>query len=473
MAAGDGGKLFSAPNAQVFVVRGAESALLQSGEFDLALVCSMNSRLAAVVASVGAAQWPVGKDALAAREDERSFTFTLPGALTYRLRIGAPSTAADLSELRHLLEEFSDFRMAEEQHPPSATAPPAAVPREDQTQPQLKLPMPVALVPACKISSVETSERTSGAGDGSAASAQLSRLMLRARRVSAITKVFYKSLERGAISVSDHVERVERTISTDKPQSTLALADVDAITRVLDAVETGGRALRESARSRKIAVELAGLNVQVNVDGANTGGSLRSREWTLNSLGLINLFRIITMAMHNSGSTSGSSSGHSSSSRSSGFRGLVSSSSSSPPSYSSASSSSSSSSTSVASSSSSSSPSMKSPASQSQVQGNALGDVTTATSSLQQPPLPSPSLPPVPPFFHRVGPSKCPCMPPPSAPASRAPHSASASATDAPSTLQFRIYKPRAITALPATTASFPPPPFHVRPPRFQPPPQG
>lgn len=260
--------------------------------------------------------------------------------------------------------------------------------------------------------------------------------MQRARRMSAIAKVFSKSLERGAIKTAIHVKPMDLATQDSRSTSSLnlALAGVDAVAKVVEAIEMGGRTLLESAGSA-VATEPCSVQGSSTQLSHSLSGLICS-GWTLNNQGLLMLYRVITasMAMH-SGVSSRSGSSRSGSSSSSDFRRLL-----------------------------SSSPSSSSLSSRSPTHVQAGADVrgadTTSVAAFS-PPVGtglSPPAPPPPPFFsssaHRVRMSD---MPPPSGPLPP-------SVPQALETPLSRIYKPR---PTPATASS---PPFLPRPPRFQPP---
>ncbi|KAI5076923.1 hypothetical protein GOP47_0008988 [Adiantum capillus-veneris] len=288
--------------------------------------------------------------------------------------------------------------------------------------------------------------------------------MLRARRMSAVSKVFSKSLARGAISIDNHVESMDTAARGLRISSNLVLASVDAVAKVVEAVETGGRTLLESAGSAAAGVA---CEIQKNRQSdVNTFAlsNLISAGWTLNKLGLLMIFRVITasMAIHSSGSSS-SGSNRSGSSSSSEFRRLLSS------------------------SSSSSSLSSKSPATPSHGQGGGTTDVTSCALTLQPPAAAAagsamqspPPVPPPPPLFSQNTPRiRHSNMPPPSSPLlpiAGEPSQAGLGFSDATlASTPIRIYKPRPTPAASVTGAPPPPPPsFLPRPPRFQPPPRG
>lgn len=261
--------------------------------------------------------------------------------------------------------------------------------------------------------------------------------MQRARRMSAIAKVFSKSLERGAINAAIHVKPMDMATQGSRSSSlNLALAGVDAVAKVVEAIEMGGRTLLESAGSGVATESEQGSTTQLS----HSLSGLICSGWTLNNHGLLMLYRVITasMAMH-SGTNSRSGSSRSGSSSSSDFRRLL-----------------------------SSSPSSSSLSSRSppwQAGADVRGADTTSVAALPPPvgTVLSPPAHPPPPFFsssaHRVRMSD---MPPPSGPLPP-------SVPQALETPLSRIYKPR---PTPATASSTPagPPPFLPRPPRFQPP---
>lgn len=264
--------------------------------------------------------------------------------------------------------------------------------------------------------------------------------MQRARRMSAIAKVFSKSLERGAIKAAIHVKPMDMATQGFRSSSlNLPLAGVDAVAKVVEAIEMGGRTLLESAGSG-VATEPCSEQGSTTQLSHSLSGLICS-GWTLNNQGLLMLYRVITasMVMH-SGTNSRSGSSRSGSSSSSDFRRFL-----------------------------SSSPSSSSLSSRSppwQAGADARGADTTSVAALPPPvgTVLSPPAPPPPPLFsssaHRVRMSD---MPPPSGPLPP-------SVPQALETPLSRIYKPRPTPATAASSTPAGPPPFLPRPPRFQPP---
>ncbi|CAK9207889.1 unnamed protein product [Sphagnum troendelagicum] len=101
--------------AQLFLVDGEESVLMQCGDFSIRLLKQAHpSPLAAVVASVGQVQWPVGKDAPILKVWNRRYTFALPG-LVYGLlfpEIGTPAIV--LQQLESVLDQYCTFQIHQE-----------------------------------------------------------------------------------------------------------------------------------------------------------------------------------------------------------------------------------------------------------------------------------------------------------------------------------------------------------------------
>jgi hypothetical protein len=101
--------------AQLFLVDGEESVLMQCGDFSLRLLKQAHpSPLAALVASVGQVQWPVGKDAPILKVWNRRYTFALPG-LVYGLLFPEISTPAIvLQQLESIMDQYCTFQIHQE-----------------------------------------------------------------------------------------------------------------------------------------------------------------------------------------------------------------------------------------------------------------------------------------------------------------------------------------------------------------------
>jgi hypothetical protein len=96
--------------AQLFLVDVEESVLMQCGEFSLRLLKQTHSPLAAVLASVGEVQWPVGKDAPILKVWNRRYTFALPG-LVYGLSFPDSTPPAVLQQLESVMDQYCTFEI--------------------------------------------------------------------------------------------------------------------------------------------------------------------------------------------------------------------------------------------------------------------------------------------------------------------------------------------------------------------------
>lgn len=105
--------LVSISGAQLFLIDGEESVLMQSGEFSLKLLKQTHSPLAVVVANVGEVQWPVGKDAPVLKLWNRRYTFALPG-LVYGLIFPDSASLEVMQRLEVVLDQYCTFEIHQE-----------------------------------------------------------------------------------------------------------------------------------------------------------------------------------------------------------------------------------------------------------------------------------------------------------------------------------------------------------------------
>eukprot|EP00250_Pteridium_aquilinum_P001620 c11810_g3_i1 orf=200-862(+) len=178
------GELFRSRDAQLVLVEGDERLLMESGDFVILLVKNTVSQLAAVLAMVGEVQWPVGRDSAVAKEGVASFSFSLPGPLKYSVELGSTASAADVQRLEKLVEEYGGGGASLAQESTAAER----VQEQGRSQTDLEEALPPKKRAGDEISFL------------------MERQKQRARRMSAVAKVFSKSLERGAINAANHVE---------------------------------------------------------------------------------------------------------------------------------------------------------------------------------------------------------------------------------------------------------------------------
>ncbi|CAK9208026.1 unnamed protein product [Sphagnum troendelagicum] len=101
--------------AQLFLVDGEESVLMQCGDFSIRLLKQAHpSPLAAVVASVGQVQWPVGKDAPILKVWNRRYTFALPGLVYGLLFPEIETPAIVLQQLESVMDQYCTFQIHQE-----------------------------------------------------------------------------------------------------------------------------------------------------------------------------------------------------------------------------------------------------------------------------------------------------------------------------------------------------------------------
>lgn len=101
-------ELINISGAQLYLIDGEESVLMQSGEFSLTILKQTHSPLAVVVANVGEVQWPVGKDAPVLKVFHRRYTFALPG-LVYGMILPDSAPPTVIQELEAILAEYCTF----------------------------------------------------------------------------------------------------------------------------------------------------------------------------------------------------------------------------------------------------------------------------------------------------------------------------------------------------------------------------
>lgn len=101
-------ELINIRGAQLYLIDGEESVLMQSGEFSLKLLKQTHSPLAVVVANVGEVQWPVGKDAPVLKVFHLRYTFALPG-LVYGMILPDSTSGMVIQQLETILAEYSTF----------------------------------------------------------------------------------------------------------------------------------------------------------------------------------------------------------------------------------------------------------------------------------------------------------------------------------------------------------------------------
>ncbi|MCO5552193.1 hypothetical protein L7F22_005705 [Adiantum nelumboides] len=277
-------ELFRKGGAQLFLVDGDESALLQRGEFTLLLVKHSRSPLAAIVAMVGDMQWPVGKDSIVSKLGNTGFSFSnLPARLRFALSL-EHLDLAEMQKLELLFQEYATFAHADRDLTQEAAD------FWTRLAGNLECTDTPENPPLDALATIFPVQR-SGTMDAPM-SPKLVQRMQQARRMSAVEKLFARSIERGTINPSTHVKKADTDIYTD-----LALASVDAVAKVVEAVETAGKTLLESAQaagtdwveSTKL-VQTGGKQV---AEGLDAVGSLLSSAWTLNKVGLRMLFRTI------------------------------------------------------------------------------------------------------------------------------------------------------------------------------------
>lgn len=146
--------------------------------------------------------------------------------------------------------------------------------------------------------------------DSGSMSPKLAEKMQQARRMSAVQKLFARSVERGAINASTHVTVAEAADTStaageQADTSKLAVATVDAVAKVVEAVETAGMTLLDN---REYGKEQS----KSSAEGIDAARNLKTSAWTLNKMGLRMLFRTITSIQNRKNTSHGESAASSS-----------------------------------------------------------------------------------------------------------------------------------------------------------------
>ncbi|KAJ7557263.1 hypothetical protein O6H91_05G119400 [Diphasiastrum complanatum] len=325
-------ELFKTKGAQLYLLDGEASVLMQTGDFSLHLIKQANSLLAAVVASVGDVQWPVGKDSPVFKSGKASYTLALPG-IVYGLKLLESTPSGALHQLEALMLLYSTFEV----HPDietgmsntqvSSHARQVAASEYWTAVAANSQSTVIKLAGQIGQSSTVASGITQG-GDWAASnllkgsflpesrlstapaeaeiSPQIKKQMQKARRLSAVAKLFSKILLKGTISASDHVAR---HLGRDVGSSTssfrtsdksvlkdVAVASVDAFAKVVDVVELAGKSVLTatgSAGSDLMQSRYGDYAGQIAQDSFDAVGNMVNTAWTLNKMGLLMLLRII------------------------------------------------------------------------------------------------------------------------------------------------------------------------------------
>lgn len=129
--------------------------------------------------------------------------------------------------------------------------------------------------------------------------------------MSAVAKLFVRSMETGAINAYTHVKMADAHASRGgQADADLVVASVDAVAKVVEAVETAGKTLLENAQTTSTDWILKKYGKEEGkraVEGLDAVGSLITSAWTLNKMGLRMLFRTIA-SIHSKSNTNSSDS---------------------------------------------------------------------------------------------------------------------------------------------------------------------
>ncbi|CAM6042969.1 unnamed protein product [Sphagnum compactum] len=333
--------------AQLCLIDGEESVLMQKGDFCLRLLKQEHSPLAAIVAAVGEVQWPVGKDAPVLKVWNRRYTFALPG-LVYGLIFPAETTPLEvLQQLEAVMDRYCTFEVhreiaiaaAQQQQVPASSGAGGGEESRDMSEEYWTVVAPGVETTSAKIarqicstSSIVADSIVIGGEWASLGIQQAGSLVKRnvrsvergvtprmlkrmqqARRMSAVAKVMSRSLLKGAISATGHVLAGSlagldvnaaasvydhiTTAASDHHQyssssssgaaaakASVAVASVDAFAKLVEAVETAGKSVYGMTSAVRTDLVQHSLGAAV--------GNVINTAWTLNKMGLRMLLQV-------------------------------------------------------------------------------------------------------------------------------------------------------------------------------------
>lgn len=332
---GSENELLRIRGAQLCLIDGEESVIIQSGDFAFHVIKQSQSPLAAVVGLVGDFQWPVGKDSPVIKVGTKKYSFALSRLPVYGLVLPGNTPVEAEQSLEGLLQQYSTF----ETHPEVSDG----IENSDQTAWLAAHVMPdvpeywttvapkvesISAKIAQKIHSGSSSSSTSSSSSSSAVWSEVelswsggttsnggkdddnnnnnntmssparkgapgiagqtsTRMMKRiqqARRMSAVAKLLSKTLLRGAINANRHVAPLVADLSGSSPMTDdftgMVVASVDAFSKVVEAVETGARSILDLPTSESLFFEHSQQS-SLSPNG----------PWTLNKSGLRLLLR--------------------------------------------------------------------------------------------------------------------------------------------------------------------------------------
>lgn len=334
--------------AQLCLIDGEESVLMQKGDFCLRLLKQEHSPLAAIVAAVGEVQWPVGKDAPVLKVWNRRYTFALPG-LVYGLIFPAETTPLEvLQQLEAVMDRYCTFEVhreiaiaaAQQQQVSATSGAGGGEESRDMSEEYWTVVAPGVETTSAKIarqicstSSIVADSIVIGGEWASLGIQQAGSLVKRnvrsvergvtprmlkrmqqARRMSAVAKVMSRSLLKGAISATGHVlagslagldvnaaasvyDHITTPASDHRQHSSsssssgaaaakasVAVASVDAFAKLVEAVETAGKSVYGVTSAVRTDLVQHSLGAAV--------GNVINTAWTLNKMGLRMLLQV-------------------------------------------------------------------------------------------------------------------------------------------------------------------------------------
>lgn len=319
-------ELISIGEAQLYLVSGKESVLMHIGTFSLKLLKQAHSPLAAVVASVGEIQWPLGKDGPVMKVWDRRYAFALP-KLLYGMVLPGFTPMGVLQQLESILAKYSILRTHHvtanlDQHLLVETGVSDNLGFWIAVAPEVEM-ISSKVVSKIYRTSIATeknigmnSDRAAvgvqhGAsfmkrkspdsptddGNGRVSSCMMGR-MQEARRMSAVAKLMSMTLLKGAISATEHVSKILGSDMNSKSSSPIygvAVASVNAFRKVVEAVETAGKSLydRTKKEGTDISQERFGLQTGQGLqDEFDSHANVTNTTWTLNEMGVKMLLKM-------------------------------------------------------------------------------------------------------------------------------------------------------------------------------------
>jgi spartin len=319
-------ELISIREAQLYLISGKESVLMQIGTFSLKLLKQAHSPLAAVVASVGEIQWPLGKDGPVLKVWDRRYAFALP-KLLYGMVLPGFTPKGVLQQLESILAKYSILQTHHvtanlDQHLLVETGVGDNLGFWTAVAPEVEMKSSKVVSNSCSTSiateknigmnsdraAVGVQHGASGmkrkspdsptGGHGRVSSCMMGR-MQEARRMSAVAKLMSMTLLKGAISATEHVSTILGSDMNSKSSSLIygvqdesarnvAVASVNAFRKVVEAVETAGKWLYDRTKKEGTDISQERFVLQTGQglrDEFDSQATVTNTTWTLNEMG--------------------------------------------------------------------------------------------------------------------------------------------------------------------------------------------